>query len=175
MRGDTKLMDYRYYPYSFPLNVEHNAINDRIFPGGGFGPPGFPPGPQPGFPPGQQPGFSPGQQPGFPPGQPGFAPGQQPGFSPGQPTGAGQQGGPPSSPPPSFTPQMQQVTAFAVDPGAIRRCLFRFTYIWLENGRNFWFYPVFLGRNSIAGWRWSRNRWVYWGTDLRSIRSFQCF
>ncbi|WNS75350.1 hypothetical protein RRV45_21185 [Bacillus sp. DTU_2020_1000418_1_SI_GHA_SEK_038] len=152
-------MDYRYYPYSFPYNVEPYAIDDRIFPGGGFGPPGYPPG---GFPPGQQPGFPPGQQPGFPPGQ-------QPGFPPGQ------QGGPPSSPPPSFTPQMQQFTTFAVDPGGIRGCLFRYTYIWLENGRSFWFYPVFVGRNSVAGWRWRRNRWVYYGTDLRSIRSFQCF
>ena len=155
-------MDYGYYPYSFPLNAESYAIDDRIFPGGGFGPPGYPPG---GFQPGQQPGFPPGQQPGF---SPGFPPGQQPGF------GGGQQGGPPSTPPPSFTPQMQQISTFAVDPGAIRRCLFRFTYIWLENGRSFWFYPVFLGRNSVAGWRWRRNRWVYYGTDLRSIRSFQC-
>ncbi|MEH7343214.1 hypothetical protein V7122_04840 [Bacillus sp. JJ1532] len=171
MRGDTKFMDYSYYPYSFPLNAEQNAIYNRIFPGGGSGPPGYPPGGfqpgQPGFPPGQQPGFPPGQQPGFPPGQPGF--------SPGQPTGGGQQGGPPTSPPPAFTPQMQQATTFAVDPGAIRRCLFRFTYMWLHNGRSFWFYPVFVGRDSVAGWRWRRNRWVYFGIDLRSVRSFQCF
>lgn len=93
---------------------------------------------------------------------------------PGGSPGGGQGGGPPSSPPPAYVPQ-EQATAFAVDPGGIRRCMFRFTYVWLIDGRSFWFYPVFLGRNSIAGWRWSRRRgWVYYGMDLRQIRSFQC-
>lgn len=93
---------------------------------------------------------------------------------PGGSPGGGQAGGPPTTPPPAYVPQ-EQMTAFAVDPGGIRRCMFRFTYIWLIDGRSFWFYPVFLGRNSIAGWRWSRRRgWVYYGMDLRQIRSFQC-
>ncbi|WLR55217.1 hypothetical protein LC048_23535 [Mesobacillus subterraneus] len=93
---------------------------------------------------------------------------------PGGVPGGGQAGGPPTSPPPAFVPQ-EQATAFAVDPGGIRRCMFRYTYIWLIDGRSFWFYPVFLGRNSVAGWRWSRRRgWVYYGMDLRQIRSFQC-
>ncbi|MBY0123379.1 transporter [Bacillus sp. S/N-304-OC-R1] len=128
-----------------------------------------------GYPPGQPSGFAPGQQMGYPPSQPsGFPPGQQQGNPSGQQHGGGQQGGPPSTPPPAFTPQMQQVTPFAVDPGAIRRCLNRFTYIWLNTGRSFWFYPVFVGRTSIGGWRWRRNRWVYFGTELNSIRSFQC-
>ena len=154
-------MDYQYYPYSIPLNDVSQTLDGRIFPGGGMGgPPGGPPS---GFPGG---GF-PGQQfPGFPPSQP-------PSASPG---GGGQQGGPPSSPPPSFTPQMQQgVSAFAVDPGAIRGCLFRYTFVWLNTGRSFWFYPTFVGRNSVAGWRWRNFRWVYYGTDLRRIRNFQCF
>ena len=135
------------------------------FPSGGFNFPGQ--GGQ-GFPPG-----FPGQG-----GQPGF-PGQgQPGF-PGQ----GQQGGSgaPTTAPPSFTPQQSAagarggVSAFAVDPGAIRGCLFRFTYIWLRNGRSFWFYPTFVGRTSVAGWRWNGRRWSYYGTDLNRISSFQCF
>ncbi|WNF22897.1 collagen-like protein [Mesobacillus jeotgali] len=93
---------------------------------------------------------------------------------PGSAPGGGQAGGPPTTPPPAYVPQ-EQMTAFAVDPGGIRRCMYRFTYIWLIDGRSFWFYPIFLGRNSIAGWRWSRRRgWVYYGTDLRQIRSFQC-
>lgn len=110
------------------------------------------------------------------PGGPGGFPGGPGGFpgGPGGAPGGGQAGGPPTSPPPAYVPQ-EQVTAFAVDPGGIRRCMFRFTYIWLIDGRSFWFYPVFLGRNSIAGWRWSRRRgWVYYGMDLRQIRSFQC-
>ena len=112
---------------------------------------------------------------GFPGGPGGFpgGPGGFPGGTGGSP-GGGQGGGPPSSPPPAYVPQ-EQATAFAVDPGGIRRCMFRYTYVWLIDGRSFWFYPVFLGRNSIAGWRWSRRRgWVYYGMDLRQIRSFQC-
>ncbi|WP_100332427.1 transporter [Bacillus xiapuensis] len=96
------------------------------------------------------------------------APGQQPGSAP-------QAGGQPSYPPPPYTPQMPQAAAFAVDPGAIRGCLHRYTYIWLDSGRSFWFYPTYVGRTSVAGWRWRNSRWVYYGTDLRRIRSFQCF
>jgi hypothetical protein len=84
---------------------------------------------------------------------------------------------PPTSPPPSFIPQQplnQQVGVMAVDPGGIRRCLFRFTYIWLTFGQQFWFYPVFLGPRSIAGFRWTGFNWVYFGIDLRHIAAFQC-
>ncbi|MBT2687324.1 hypothetical protein J7I93_03915 [Bacillus sp. ISL-47] len=111
----------------------------------------------------------------FPGGGPGggFGP---PGPPPGPPGGGGQQqGGAPTAPPPSFTPQMQQATTFAVDPGAIRGCLFRNTYVWLQNGSSFWFFPTYVGRTSVAGWRWRGWRWTYYGTDLRRIRSFQCF
>ncbi|MBG9541742.1 hypothetical protein ABE29_02650 [Cytobacillus firmus] len=173
-------MNYPFYPYMYEQN-EHG----RIFPGGGsgggFGIPGFPGGGSgggfgiPGFPPGGPGGgFGP---PGPPPGGPGGGfgpPGQPPGF-PGGGGGPGGQDGPPSAPPPNFTPQMQQVSTFAVDPGAIRGCLFRNTFIWLQNGNSFWFYPTFVGRTSVAGWRWRNWHWTYYGTDLRRIRSFQCF
>lgn len=95
-------------------------------------------------------------------------------------TGGGQPGGPPSSPPPSFTPQLSpegtgQISTYAVDPGGIRGCLYRNTYIWLRGGRSFWYYPTFVGRQSIAGWRWTGYNWVYFGVDLDRIRSFQCY
>lgn len=123
------------------------------------GPPGFPG--MPGMP--GAPGF---------PGFPGF-PGQ-----PGPPEGGPQ--GPqsfqaPTAPPPQFVPQQQSVTGFAVEPGGIRRCLFRNTYIWLVNGQQFWYYPVFVGRTSIAGFRWTGFFWMYAGYDLRLISSFTCF
>jgi hypothetical protein len=85
-----------------------------------------------------------------------------------------QTGGPPSTPPPPFEPQQSQFQTFAVDPGGIRGCLFRFTYIWAIRDA-FWFYPTFVGRTSIAGFRWIGNRWVYFGIDLNRIQSFQCF
>lgn len=70
-----------------------------------------------------------------------------------------------------------QVGTFAVDPGGIRRCLHRFTFIRLTNGRSFWYFPVFVGQRSIAGWRWRprQNRWEYFGIDLNRISSFSCF
>lgn len=111
---------------------------------------------------------SPSQGQPFPPsGPPSFGP-------PSGPPGQGPQGGPPTSPPPSFVPQ-QQVQTFAIDPGGIRRCLFRFTYVWLNNRQQFWFYPVFVGRRSITGYRWNGFRWLYFGIDLNQIQSFTCF
>ncbi|MCT1577480.1 hypothetical protein M3E13_14420 [Oceanobacillus kimchii] len=94
----------------------------------------------------------------------------------GFPGGGGQDGQQaPTSAPPSFTPEKPAFQTFAVDPGGIRRCLFRFTYIWPERGRGFWYFPTFVGRNSIAGFRWSGFRWVYFGMDLGRIESFQCY
>jgi len=99
-----------------------------------------------------------------------------PGFpsGPNQPANPGQSAQPPSEPPPNFTPQQAQIQPFAVDSGAIRGCLFRFTYIWLRR-EAFWFFPTFVGRRSISGFRWVGFRWVYFGIDLRRIDSFQCF
>jgi LysM repeat protein len=93
---------------------------------------------------------------------------------PGPPRGASQ--GPPSGPPPGRIPAEppRRRGLFLVDPGAIRGCLFRFTYIWENNGQSYWAYPTFVGPNSVAGWRYSWRRWVYFGVDLRAIRSFQC-
>ena len=154
--------------------------------------PGFPPGTGPG----QRPGTGTGQRPpGFPqtgPGQmpPGF-PGQQPGFpGPGQ----ARPGVQPPSAPPNFTPQLprdeQQLLSGPSDfrgpfggriidfrrrPRDLRGCLNRFTYIWLLNGSNFWFYPVFIGRNTIEGFRWRRNRWDYDRININRILFHLCF
>lgn len=110
---------------------------------------------------------------GGPPGQPG-----------GRPPVGRPQGGPPQGPPPSFTPSQAQAQqlggpggpgAFAVDPGAIRQCLYRYVFIWLRGGRGFWIYLTFVGRRSIAGWRWNGRFWVYFGIDIRRIQSFYCY
>nr|WP_229666759.1 hypothetical protein [Paraliobacillus quinghaiensis] len=99
-------------------------------------------------------------------------PGSPPPFAP---PGQGQEAGPPSSPPPNYVPaQTQQAQTFAVDPGSIRGCLFRFTYVWMRGFQQFWFYPIFVGRNSVSGYRWNGFRWVYFGTSLRQIQSFTC-
>jgi hypothetical protein len=75
--------------------------------------------------------------------------------------------------PPSYIPERSPELR-AVDPGAIRRCRGRFTYIWLENGQEFWAYITYVGRRSVSGYRWLGYRWVYFGTDLKNIESFIC-
>ncbi len=79
---------------------------------------------------------------------------------------------PPSSPPPR--PQSAQAGTFAIDPGSIRRCMYRFTYIWMRGGNSFWFWPVFVGRTSVSGFRWTGRRWVYTGISLNRIDMFTC-
>ncbi|WP_226666061.1 hypothetical protein [Metabacillus litoralis] len=156
------------YPYDrqfsvqFPGSQPFSTQGSTSFPQQPFGPLEYGTGFN-GFP-GQ--GFNPG---GFNPGV-GQFPGQG-GFN----QGVGQ--GPPQGPPPSEIPPAQsQFETFAVDPGGIRGCLYSFTYIRLNNGRSFWFYPTFVGRNSVAGYRWRRRqyRWEYFGIDLEQIRSFRC-
>jgi hypothetical protein len=81
----------------------------------------------------------------------------------------------PTAPPPTFIPQQAAATPFAVDPGAIRLCLFRNTFVWLYNGEAFWFYPIFTGPRSVAGFRWNGRFWMIFGIDTRRIISFTCF
>lgn len=89
----------------------------------------------------------------------------------------GPQGGtqPPTAPPPSAVPPKPMTATFAVDPGAIAGCLFRNTYIWPRTGPGFWFYPVFVGRTSVSGYRWNGFFWIFSGFDLQRIESFTCF
>jgi hypothetical protein len=125
------------------------------------------------------PSISPGQQgPGFgppftPPGQQG--PGFDPSFTP--PGQGGQFSGPPTGPPPSIVPKpkTQGIGVMSVDPGAIRPCRYRYVYLWLRNGRQYWAWLVYVGPRSVAGWRWTGFNWRYFGVDLRQIENFECF
>jgi len=75
-------------------------------------------------------------------------------------------------PPPSFTPPFP---SSVVDPGDISLCLFRNTYVWLRNGASFWYFPIFVGSRSVAGFRWNGRFWTIFGIDTRQIVSFTCF
>jgi len=79
----------------------------------------------------------------------------------------------PTGAPPSFSPAMP---AWHGGSSGIQRCLFRNTFIWTRNGRNFWFFPTIIGREVIAGFRWSsRSGWRF-STILRdNILAFECF
>ncbi len=88
--------------------------------------------------------------------------------------GANQQA--PMAPPPDWTPQYPSAQARAIDPGAIVNCMFRMTYIWTSRNRGFWFFPTFVGPQSIAGFRWNerRRRWQFTGLDLQTVETFTC-
>ncbi len=173
IRGGNRLYPYDYNQQSFDGNSYGNDLQpmqeqyvseaddlERQFQIG-IWPPGRPPFGPPGPPDGRPP-FGPPVGPPGPPSPPG-PPGGRPPF------------GPPGRPP-AFTPApTADIGLLAVDPGAIRRCLFRFTYVWLTNRQQFWFYPIFVGRTSVAGFRWTGFSWVYFGIDLRFIASFTCF
>lgn len=120
--------------------------------------------------------------PGFPP-QPNWP--WQGGWNPSTPAfpgsggntgGGGNQQSPPTSPPPSQAPPYPDQQLLRVDPGGIRGCLFRYTYIWTSRTRGFWFYPTFVGRTSVAGFQWNNQwrRWMYTGIDLDRIDAFTC-
>ncbi|MDR1537231.1 MAG: hypothetical protein LBU32_04415 [Clostridiales bacterium] len=81
--------------------------------------------------------------------------------------------GKPSSPPPSRIPERSPVALYKIDSGAIRGTLFHFTYLWLKNGVSFWFYPVYIGKNSMSGYRWTRFGWAFAGIDLSWVEYFE--
>ncbi|MDP4142989.1 MAG: hypothetical protein Q8936_00705 [Bacillota bacterium] len=88
-----------------------------------------------------------------------------------------QQQQPPKNPPPNYTPKLSDVPVpnlILVEFGAISPCIFKNTYIWLKNGESFWSYLTFISRNSVAGWRYINNRWVYFTTNLNQIKNYIC-
>ncbi|MER2107190.1 MAG: hypothetical protein ABS949_09645 [Solibacillus sp.] len=84
----------------------------------------------------------------------------------------------PPTPPPSFVPQ-PPTEQFATQRGgrwSINSCLFRHTYIWLGNGRSFWFFPIAVTRNQVIGFRWrNRGGWQYSVINRGEIFTFSCF
>ncbi|WMJ89888.1 hypothetical protein [Anaerocolumna sp. MB42-C2] len=85
------------------------------------------------------------------------------------------EGGPtqaPRSAPPAFSPR---IPSRQDGPRGIRNCLYRNTFIWLNNGNSFWFYPTFVGRQAVSGFRWRGFAWTFERINLNRIWSFQCF
>lgn len=56
----------------------------------------------------------------------------------------------------------------------IRPCQGKFTYIWLNNGSEFWFYIQTVSPRFIYGWRMRRRRWEYGRINLNRIDTFYC-
>ncbi|HIT90944.1 MAG TPA: transporter [Candidatus Merdenecus merdavium] len=100
-----------------------------------------------------------------------------PPFRDGRNRGVASEGMPLSAPPRNPPPKPMTgrgAGARAVDPGTIRNCIGRFTYIWLDNGEEFWLFPVEVGRQSVAGFRWTRFGWAFMGISLNRIDIFTC-
>lgn len=109
----------------------------------------------------------------------------------GGPTG-GPMGGPsqpstgmPTTPPPNFKPSKAQATEMTaqgpggvttlVSAGSLSPCLYRFVYLWLTNGNEFWVYLTYLDYQTAAGFYWTGFNWAYFGIDLNRIDSFFCY
>ncbi|WP_146808563.1 MULTISPECIES: collagen-like protein [Aneurinibacillus] len=133
--------------------------------------PGLPPRPPTGgFPP-PPPGY-------FPPFQPPTQP-PYPGPFPGEGQLPGGQGQPPqpTSPPPSFVPQQPQggVGTLAVAPSSLRMCLYRWTYVWLSNGEQYWIWPFSIQQRTVSFYRYIPFfGYTIGGLDTRRINSFVC-
>lgn len=105
---------------------------------------------------------------------PPFGQSRPPFFNPNPPGNQGMSGQMPMSAPPANPPR-RSANVRAVDPGSIRNCMGRFTYVWMDNGNEFWIFPIQLGRRSVSGFRWdNRFGWVYFGVSLDRIDSFTC-
>lgn len=84
----------------------------------------------------------------------------------------------PPAPPPDKAPKKSQNMSpqlKSVSPGSLKPCLYQYVYIWLNNGNSFWAWLTRVDKRTASGYRWKRNRWVYFGIDLRKIDYFECF
>lgn len=69
---------------------------------------------------------------------------------------------------------LQQMRPYALNPWGLQNCLNRFTYLWLRNGDNFWFFLTTLGEYRIYGYRFFGGRWNEYSVPLREIVSSYC-
>lgn len=79
----------------------------------------------------------------------------------------------PTNPPPSSVPK-RRFGILTVDPGALRGCLYRDTYLRLSNRTSFWFHPTYIDYVVTIGFKWDGKSWIPWKTDLDKIVTFQC-
>lgn len=65
---------------------------------------------------------------------------------------------------------------FAVPSQTFKFCLNKPTYIWQDNGKEYWALITYVDATSCFGWRASSffNKWVMFGLDLSKIDAFTC-
>ena len=74
----------------------------------------------------------------------------------------------PQSSPPTFIPPKPAVS-YIVD------CLYQNTYVWLINGRQFWFCPTRVEFGEVSGYMWNGTFWQFYGIDPRLIDAVACY
>lgn len=79
----------------------------------------------------------------------------------------------PTNPPPNYIPNLSNATS-TITPAAITPCAHKYTYLWLKNGESFWAYIVYVGKRAVAGWRYTKDRWIHFALNLRQIKNFTC-
>ncbi|MET3194919.1 hypothetical protein ABID96_001887 [Bacillus sp. OAE603] len=60
------------------------------------------------------------------------------------------------------------------NPWGLQNCLYRFTYLWLRNGDNFWFYLTTIAESRVYGYRFFGGRWNHYSVSLRDITFYHC-
>ena len=65
---------------------------------------------------------------------------------------------------------------YAVSGNALACCLDKLTYIWQNDGKEYWTYVFYVDKVCFVGWRWHKeiNDWVYYGVDISKVETFSC-
>lgn len=53
-------------------------------------------------------------------------------------------------------------------------CLNKYTYVWMTDGSEFWYFPTNLGANSVGGYYYDGYQWVYFTIDTQYIDAAVC-
>ncbi|PEJ56102.1 transporter [Bacillus sp. AFS002410] len=69
---------------------------------------------------------------------------------------------------------LRQTAPYGSNPLGIQNCMYRFTYLWLKNGDNFWFFLTTVAESNIYGYRFFGGRWNFYSVALSEIVSFHC-
>ena len=69
---------------------------------------------------------------------------------------------------------LQHMPPFAQNPWGLQHCMYHFTYMWLRNGDNFWFFLTTVSESRASGFRFFGGRWNPYSIALRDIVFFNC-
>ena len=71
-------------------------------------------------------------------------------------------------PPPPLAIPPKPVNSYIID------CVYKYTYVWLKNGEQFWFYPTSVQYGAVTGYRKVGDFWTFYGFDSRLIDEVSC-